>query len=1291
MDVTESSDTETILELGKREDQGCSDIEKIEDIENVSELEKQDNRLVMNVNESIVTVHDTEIDYQGPVNIKESVDTEIEKQKNKGPIVIKEPVDIEHTSVIEKPENHGSTVFKKPVDTKQSSEIENQKNQGPISFKKPVDNEQVSEIENQNNQCLRHIKEPVAIKHMSETEKQEDQGPMNLQQPVYVDHTSETDKQENPCPNDFNEPVDTEYASEIEEENESNMNVTGPVDIEHTLVREKQENQCPTEIKTCVDMKNTSEIEKKENQDPLDVKELVNIEHASELQRQENEYRMDVTESVDIEHTLELEKQGSDFKEPTKLQALGLSTEIRSPTKSLALKENTPFGNQETHESENNELSFTDQSEILRMKSEENLLAVESSVSSMQEPKIAESNSDQYSPQQEECVEEPPIITMNTLDEKENVVGASSTTVLMEGQTLSNKALEAPEEFTTTESVCLLEAPVKTTTSSPERNETTETVRVSHSEAQREEESMTKLRNIGGATPLDTATCDSLPIEEQKPEREVEVQKASQEEESEVFVRHLPRRRSSSSSSTSSSSSSTSSSSSSSSSSRSSCSSTERSSHSRHSSCSKSSSPERSSRMSRSSSLSSSKSRSSSCNSDKLAARSESPHLTQSSDLQPTRILSSPHQESSQPLPSSSPPPPHKVVRLQRDILPQCDAASVLGHVERRRLHEVLDVPAHQEHIKRIKLEPESEDQDQRNLILGEREVREEQRPGDDNVAPEREDVVMEAVESQAEGEPQEAAPPQSAVESCEGDDKKENTTPPRTFKRKISVISAAKGSNQPPPAPTTNSDCEGSHPARRRRWGASTATTQKKPSISISTESLKSLIPEIKEIKQEAVVDLHAEDTHISEDEGERNGDDNSHDKGLKICRTVTQVVPAEVQENGQEEEEKVMESAAEPEPDPVPMETEVVPPSEEEVKKPLPENPARAEVRVTMGDTLLRRSISQQKTGVSITIDDPVRTASQLPSPPRHKVSCIVHICNLVRPFTLGQLKELLSRTGTLIEDNFWIDKIKSHCYVTYSTVEEAVATRNSLHGVKWPQSNPKFLSVDFAEQDEVDFHKGLLVERPPEPKPEEPPHSHPHIPNLRGEHREHERGVREQWAEREREMERRERTRAEREWDRDKIREGPRSRSRDRRRKEHAKSKEKKNEKKERVQEEPPAKLLDDLFNKTKAAPCIYWLPLTDDQVLQKFADRAERAKEREKRRKEEEEQLEEERKERAKEREKETERNRDRTREADREKRREHSRDRPRERERREPKRHSRSRSRSTPVRDRGGRR
>jgi apoptotic chromatin condensation inducer in the nucleus len=30
------------------------------------------------------------------------------------------------------------------------------------------------------------------------------------------------------------------------------------------------------------------------------------------------------------------------------------------------------------------------------------------------------------------------------------------------------------------------------------------------------------------------------------------------------------------------------------------------------------------------------------------------------------------------------------------------------------------------------------------------------------------------------------------------------------------------------------------------------------------------------------------------------------------------------------------------------------------------------------------------------------------------------------------------------------------------------------------------------------------------------------------------------------------------------------------------------------------EPPLRLLDDLFRKTTATPCIYWLPLTAEQV-------------------------------------------------------------------------------------------
>uniref|UniRef100_H2M9R2 Apoptotic chromatin condensation inducer 1a n=1 Tax=Oryzias latipes TaxID=8090 RepID=H2M9R2_ORYLA len=502
----------------------------------------------------------------------------------------------------------------------------------------------------------------------------------------------------------------------------------------------------------------------------------------------------------------------------------------------------------------------------------------------------------------------------------------------------------------------------------------------------------------------------------------------------------------------------------------------------------------------------------------------------------------------------------------------------------------------------------------------------------------------------------------------------------PKTFSaRKISL-----GNNKSSPG-TSSAEAEqeaGGVAGRKRRWGSSTVVTAKKPSISITTDSLKSLIPDIKpSLGQEAVVDLHPEEAALS---GAEEEDRERSEQDLQIRRTVTQVVHAESPENGENEakrsrRQEVEEEDCRAEQDRIKTQEEQVEvslPGTVEAQIPAHTSPDVEMNTVTPSDTLIRRSISQQKTGVSITIDDPVRTAQQ-PSPPRGKVSNIVHICNLVRPFTLGQLKELLSRTGTLVEDGFWIDKIKSHCYVTYSSVEEAVATRTALHGVKWPQSNPKVLSVDFCQQDELDFHKSLgTAERPGDDQGPGPGRGRAlGLPPLLPE--------RDQWAEREREMERRERARAEREWDRDKIKEfgkhgedkeggSRRSRSRERRRKERGKSKEKKADKKA---DEPPAKLLDDLFCKTKATPCIYWLPLTDEQYVQRQAARAERMKEREKLRKELEEEEEKKREEERKERMKATgattgdqgegEKDKDRDRERDRN--RDRGRDRDRERE------------------------
>ena len=59
----------------------------------------------------------------------------------------------------------------------------------------------------------------------------------------------------------------------------------------------------------------------------------------------------------------------------------------------------------------------------------------------------------------------------------------------------------------------------------------------------------------------------------------------------------------------------------------------------------------------------------------------------------------------------------------------------------------------------------------------------------------------------------------------------------------------------------------------------------------------------------------------------------------------------------------------------------------------------------------------------------------AEHSPSPAKNPHSEALHVKNLVRPFMPNQLKDLLGKHGTLAEDGFWIDKIKSHCYVVVS----------------------------------------------------------------------------------------------------------------------------------------------------------------------------------------------------------------------------------------------------------------
>ncbi len=44
----------------------------------------------------------------------------------------------------------------------------------------------------------------------------------------------------------------------------------------------------------------------------------------------------------------------------------------------------------------------------------------------------------------------------------------------------------------------------------------------------------------------------------------------------------------------------------------------------------------------------------------------------------------------------------------------------------------------------------------------------------------------------------------------------------------------------------------------------------------------------------------------------------------------------------------------------------------------------------------------------------------------------------------------------------------------FLQFGSQEEAFETRAALHGVCWPNSNPKSLHVDYSAQDNLDEHK-------------------------------------------------------------------------------------------------------------------------------------------------------------------------------------------------------------------------
>jgi len=210
------------------------------------------------------------------------------------------------------------------------------------------------------------------------------------------------------------------------------------------------------------------------------------------------------------------------------------------------------------------------------------------------------------------------------------------------------------------------------------------------------------------------------------------------------------------------------------------------------------------------------------------------------------------------------------------------------------------------------------------------------------------------------------------------------------------------------------------------------------------------------------------------------------------------------------------------------------------------------------------------------------------------RSTTSNVIRITNLVRPFTVGQLRDLLQRTGKIVPNGFWIDTIKSQCIVEYENEDQAIETVYALNESQWPSTNPKFLRVVFTDKEELNkalngTHPDRIVVKPRESKFEK---SRIQLDN----HiilREWDRGKLEDMN-------------GEKEEDKPikrKIPDDPHV-SKDKRTKKDDKNVvDKRRKSKSKTPERIPTKSLDELFRKTKATPTLYWSPLSMEQITEK----------------------------------------------------------------------------------------
>lgn len=129
-------------------------------------------------------------------------------------------------------------------------------------------------------------------------------------------------------------------------------------------------------------------------------------------------------------------------------------------------------------------------------------------------------------------------------------------------------------------------------------------------------------------------------------------------------------------------------------------------------------------------------------------------------------------------------------------------------------------------------------------------------------------------------------------------------------------------------------------------------------------------------------------------------------------------------------------------------------------------PEPPSSPNKRAKQSSPQPRRSETPEPT--------PHRALAATQHPSIHPPTTAIYITCLSRPlnvpsFTAHVSSLTISKQGPV---RLWLDSIKSHGYITFESVEDAVAVRAELNGISWPPNEKRrTLSVDFIPVEKVD----------------------------------------------------------------------------------------------------------------------------------------------------------------------------------------------------------------------------